>query len=95
MKKFGEFLKRILLILVGIVIITYAIITFFNQQKLLNTYATSCSDLDEQIEDAKKYNEQLNQIKGSVNSDEYIEEVARKKLDMYYPNERVYIDSEQ
>ena len=26
------------------------------------------------------------------NKKEYIEEVAREKLDMYLPNERVYID---
>ena len=30
--------------------------------------------------------------KENVNSTEYIEEVAREKLDMYLPNERVYID---
>ena len=30
--------------------------------------------------------------KKNINSEEYIEEVAREKLDMYLPNERVYID---
>lgn len=95
MKKLGRFLKRILLVIVGIILITYAIITFFNQQKLLNTYATSSAELDKQIEEASQYNEQLNKIKDNVNSEEYIEEKAREKLDMYYPNERVYIDSEQ
>ena len=33
-----------------------------------------------------------NKTKENVNSPEYIEEVAREKLDMYLPNERVYID---
>ena len=28
----------------------------------------------------------------NINSKEYIEEVAREKLDMYLPNEKVYID---
>ena len=30
--------------------------------------------------------------KESVSSIDYIEEVAREKLDMYLPNERIYVD---
>ena len=36
--------------------------------------------------------EQLLETKANINSKEYIEEVAREKLDMYLPNEKVYID---
>ena len=35
---------------------------------------------------------ELQKTKENVNSTEYIEEVAREKLVMYLPNERVYID---
>ena len=38
------------------------------------------------------YQESLNNKKANINSKEYIEEVAREKLDMYLPNEKVYID---
>ena len=31
-------------------------------------------------------------MKENINSPEYIEEIAREKLNMYLPNERVYID---
>jgi len=31
-------------------------------------------------------------MKENVDSTEYIEEMAREKLDMYLPNERVYVD---
>ena len=41
---------------------------------------------------AKDTNSELQKTKENVNSTEYIEEVAREKLDMYLPNERVYID---
>ncbi len=91
MKKLRNLLKKLILA----IIVVYAIITFFNQQKILNTYATSKVDLDEQIQEAKEYQDELNQIKENVNSEEYIEEMAREKLDMYLPNERVYINNEQ
>lgn len=29
-------------------------------------------------------------MKDNINSPEYIEQVAREKLDMYLPNERIY-----
>ena len=44
------------------------------------------------IEEQKKYKEELTELKNNINSPEYIEEIAREKLDMYLPNERVYID---
>ena len=41
-----------------------------------------------------EYQEQLKEIKENVSSKEYIEEAAREKLDMYLPNERVYVNQE-
>ena len=35
---------------------------------------------------------ELAKKKDDVNSLEFIEQTAREKLDMYYPNERVYVD---
>ena len=90
MNKFLNFCKRVFLI--GLIL--YAIITFINQQKILNTYAANEEELDEQIAEATEYQEELNQTKENVNSEEYIEEIAREKLDMYKSNERVYISSE-
>ena len=46
----------------------------------------------EQINKQLAYQESLTAKKDNINSKEYIEEVAREKLDMYLPNERVYID---
>ena len=79
--------------LIFIVLIVYATITIINQQKTLNSYKTTQADLDEQIEEAKNYQEELNINKQNINSLEYVEKVARKKLNMYYPNERIYVDS--
>ncbi len=85
-------IKRIIKKLIVICIIIYAIITFFKQQKILNTYAANDAELDKKLVQAQEYQEELNKIKNNVNSNEYIEEVAREKLDMYLPNERVYLN---
>ncbi|MCI8654961.1 MAG: hypothetical protein HFJ48_03685 [Clostridia bacterium] len=79
--------------LIFIVLIIYATITIINQQKTLNSYKATQEDLKEQIEEAKNYQEELNINKQNINSLEYVEKVARKKLNMYYPNERIYVDS--
>ncbi len=72
--------------------IVYALITFVNQQQKLNAYAKDIEYYSSQIEDLNSETEELLAIQENVNSPEYIEEVAREKLDMYLPNERVYID---
>ena len=40
----------------------------------------------------KEYKNELVAKKENVNSKEYIEQIAREKLNMYLPNERVYLD---
>lgn len=75
-----------------LVIAGYVIFTLLNQQKTLNSYVKSAKELTSQIEEQKEYKEELAKKKEDVNSLEFIEQTAREKLDMYYPNERVYID---
>lgn len=64
------------------------------QQKILNAYNEQESNLKTQISEASEYQEKLNAEKVNVNSPEYIESIAREKLGMYLPNERVYVDNE-
>ncbi len=90
MKSKTTILKR----LVFIAILIYAIITFISQQKILNTYSEQEKNLETQIAEASEYQDKLNEEKSNVNSPEYIEAIAREKLDMYLPNERVYVDQE-
>ncbi len=86
--KTKKLLKKILFI--GIAI--YIIYTFFTQQKTLNAYQADQERYSEQIAQEKEKQEELKTTKENINSKEYIEQVAREKLDMYLPNERVYID---
>ena len=90
MKNKTTLLKKIIFI----AILIYAIITFINQQKILNTYSEQEKNLETQIAEASEYQDKLNEEKSNVNSPEYIEAIAREKLDMYLPNERVYVDQE-
>ncbi len=81
-------LKKVILIIVGI----YLVITFIKQQKKINSYNSNIDYLSTKIEEAQDNKAELTAVRDNINSPEYIEEVAREKLNMYKPNEKVYID---
>lgn len=84
-------MKKILKMIIFIAIGIYVIATLVNQQKILNLYANSKQNLEEQIQLEKEYSEELAIAKENINSSEYIENIARQELSMYYPNETIYI----
>ena len=84
--------KIIIINILLIVLIGYATITIINQQKALNQYSKNRGELQEQIQEEKENKEQLTAKKDNVDSLEFIEQTAREYLDMYLPNEKVYID---
>ena len=88
MKRNKKIYKKLLILIIGI----YAIITLINQQKSLNQYSTESKELSQKIEQEEENKEELAKKKEDVNSLEFIEQTAREKLDMYYPNERIYVD---
>lgn len=85
-------IKKIIKLIIAVIIGIYAICIFMRQQKTLNSYKVSQEYYAMQISEQEKYKEELTELKNNINSPEYIEEIAREKLDMYLPNERVYID---
>lgn len=78
--------------LILIVVIIYSLFTFINQQSKLNSYKEDISYYSAQIDELEEKNEELLATQENVNSEEYIEKVAREELDMYLPNETVFID---
>lgn len=70
----------------------YFLYVAISQQKTLKVYQDEATIYENQIEKANEKTTELKEIKSNVNSTEYIENVAREKLGMYLPNERVYID---
>ena len=86
--KINKLLKKGLVLFV----IVYVAITFIHQQKSINAYNNEQELLKDKINEEKEYNKSLLATKENISSLEYIEALAREKLDMYLPNEKVYID---
>lgn len=87
-----EFIKKIYKKILLVIAICYVASIFISQQKTLNIYNKEASKYEKEIVQAEETKESLLAMKDNVNSPEYIEEIAREKLDMYLPNERVFID---
>ena len=91
MKK-GKLLKNAFLI----ALIVW-IVMLIKQQINISQYKDDIKDLSSKIEVAEKEldenKQNLEQEKKNTDSLEYIEKLAREKLGMYLPNERVYVDS--
>lgn len=85
---FKDFVKKF----VFVVILIYFISVFVKQQTTLNKYMAEQEKLTAQIEEQKEHNATLISTKENINSPQFVEEIAREKLDMYLPNERVYVD---
>lgn len=75
-----------------VIAVVYAVVTFVGQQSKLNSYNKDIAYYTAQIEELKEKKEELIATQENVNSPEYIEQIAREELDMYLPNETVYID---
>ena len=84
--------KKIYIKLLIFIISLYAIFTLISQQNTLNQYSKNSQELSQKIKKEKQKKEEHTKKKEDVNSLEFIEQTAREKLDMFYPNEKVYID---
>ena len=78
--------------LIMLVFLIYCAIILFKQQTKLNSYSTEKKYYEAEINSLEKEKEELTQIQNNVNSPEYIESVAREKLEMYLPNEQIFVD---
>ena len=87
-----KIIKKIYKKVLFVAIACYVVSIFVSQQKTLNSYKQEINQYEEKIQEAEETQESLIAMKDNVNSPEYIEQIAREKLGMYLPNERVYID---
>ena len=87
-----EFFKSKLYKLIVVALVIYAVYILYNQQVKLDSYASEKQYYQDQINDLNEQKEELIAEKENVNSPEYIEDIAREKLDMYLPNEKVFVD---
>lgn len=87
-----KFFKSKLYKILFVALLTYAMYVFYTQQIKLNNYDNEKQYYNDQIADLNAQKEELVVKKENVNSPEYIEDIAREKLDMYLPNEKVFVD---
>lgn len=85
--------KKILKVIIILIVLSYFIYVLIKQQTTLKSYQTEQDYVSSQIQDQQEYKNELADMEANINSDEYIEQIARDKLDMYLPNERVYVDA--
>ena len=85
--------KKIFKVIIILIVLSYFIYILIKQQATLNSYKTEQDYVSSQIQNQQEYKNELANMEANINSDEYIEQIARDKLDMYLPNERVYVDA--
>lgn len=73
-------------------ILAYFLYVVIMQQQTMANYKEEAAVIEKQKVQEEERNIELQEKKNNLNSTEYIENVAREKLGMYLPNERVYID---
>lgn len=84
--------KKLLKKVIILAFIVYFVVTVYKQQKTLNSYQNSIASVQEKIDEKTEYQESLISLRENASSLEYIEQIAREKLNMYKPSEKVYRD---
>lgn len=78
------------IIIIGIII--YVLYILISRQQVLSMYKKEEQYYLDLIAQEQQRNSELLETKQNIDSTEFIEDIARDKLGMYLPNERVYID---
>lgn len=73
-------------------LLAYATFTIVKQEIAIKKYEKEKQSYIEQIALAKAKNEEYKKYSEYVNTDEYIEKIAREKLRMLLPEEKIYIE---
>lgn len=94
-KKFVSYAKNNSLkikIIVLIIICSAMIIRGIMQQPEILENKAEIARLNEEIEYEKARQEEVESVRESVDTDEYIERIAREKLGMIKANEKIFVD---
>lgn len=86
-------IKRLAVSAAVFVFCIYFICVTVSQQHTINIKQKEINELNSQIVSANSDTESLKNELESVNEPEYLERMAREKLGLVQPNERVYIDA--
>lgn len=84
--------RLLAVVLVGLFVLYFIYIMIW-QQVMLSKKNKEIDALEEKISAATQQTEQLKEQLGSMEDPEYIERIAREKLGLVRPNERVFVDA--
>lgn len=76
-------------------LLVYFVITYIGQQEEINKIENEMKALQNKIEKEKELQEELLRQQDIIETDEFIEKIAREKLGMVKEGERIYIDMDQ
>ena len=74
-------------------VVAVSINAIINQESKKQEIKMQISQYEDELKKLKSEKEELIEQKEKINTDKYIENVARNKLDMFLPNEKVYVHS--
>lgn len=72
--------------------LVYFAYTMVTQQSMINAKNKELESLQQKINSVKSENDELRKKKEMLDTDEYYEKVAREKLGMVKPGEKVFFD---
>jgi cell division protein FtsB len=70
----------------------YFVVTLIEQQKIIYVNNVKANDIRSKVQSELRINEELKKYRENLESDEYIEKIAREKLGMIKPGERIFFD---
>lgn len=86
--------KSVAGVLIFIAFFVYFSFIAVDQQKMMNLKQSALDNAENRIRKEELIKQELEKQKEILNSDEYIEKVAREKLGLVKPGEKVFIDIE-
>ena len=88
MLKSKKLLKKLIIFIIAI----YVVYIFISQHRVLSSYRALERHYVGQVEVQAEKRENLIVTRENIDSIEYIETMAREQLDMFLPNERVFVN---
>lgn len=86
-------LKKLGSVFVITFFLMYACFAMIKQEIMFIEYKNELETYARLMEEEELRSEYLNDTKANITSDEYIEEVARKKLGLVLPNEIIFVNA--
>lgn len=91
-KKMKESSKISMRIITVVVLVLFCVLTYktIELKQQVSEYQTTIDGYNKDIKELKKERKEIEELRDYVNTDSYVEEMAREKLGLVYKNEIVF-----